>query len=136
MAEQIHFELVSPERLLMDVEAAHVIVPGSEGEFGVLPGHAPFMSTLRPGMISVFEDESQPPKKLFLKGGFVEVNAKGIVVLAEDSIDLDTVDAAQLDQDIKNATEDLELAKDALALQRAEAKLAWMGPLRDIIRQA
>lgn len=133
MAERFSFELVSPERLLMDVEAAHVVVPGTEGEFGVLPGHAPFMSTLRPGLIQVFEDENQAPKTLFLKGGFAEVNADGLVVLAEDSIDPETVDLATLDQNIRNAEEDLTAAKDALETARAEATLAWMRPLRDII---
>jgi F-type H+-transporting ATPase subunit epsilon len=134
MAELMSFELVSPERLLLDLQVAHVIVPGSEGEFGVLPGHAPLMSTLRPGLISVYEDEQKPPQVFFLKGGFVEVNSEGLVVLAEDTIDPESIDRAQLEQDIKNSMEDLSLAKDALELERAEKRLAWMKPLQEILK--
>lgn len=133
MAEHFSFELVSPERLLMDVNAVHVVVPGAEGEFGVLPGHAPLMSTLRPGLIEVFSDEKEPPIRLFLKGGFAEVNADGLVVLTEDSIDPETVDLSELDQTIRNTEEDLTASKDALETARAETALAWMRPLRDII---
>lgn len=133
MAEQMDFELVSPERLLMEVKAEHIVVPGSEGDFGVLPGHAPFMSTLRPGVIEVYEREDGEPKRLFLKGGFAEVNPDRLIVLAEDSLDPAAVELAELDREIRDAEEDLAAAKNELERRKAEDALAWMRPLRDML---
>ena len=84
MADHLHFELVSPERLLVDTEAARVLVPGSEGDFEVLPDHAPVMSTIRPGVLSVQKADGGERLEIFIRGGFAEVNTEGLVVLAED----------------------------------------------------
>jgi F-type H+-transporting ATPase subunit epsilon len=68
------FELVSPEKLLISEDVQHVVVPGVEGEFGVLAHHAPFMSTLRPGIVQVYKTEGGAPERLFVRGGFADVN--------------------------------------------------------------
>jgi F-type H+-transporting ATPase subunit epsilon len=79
----LRFELVTPERLVMSDDVYMVVVPGSEGEFGVLAGHAPFMSTLRDGEIAVFRSAGADPERIRVSGGFAEVSDKGLTVLAE-----------------------------------------------------
>lgn len=133
MAERFHFELVTPERLLIDIEAAHVVVPGEDGEFGVLPGHAPVMSALRPGIVQVEEHEGDAPRRLFVPGGFAEVTAERLTLLAEDAIDPAGVDAADLDRRIRDAEEDAAEAKDEVVRHRAEDSLLWMRALREEI---
>ncbi|HSI40476.1 MAG TPA: F0F1 ATP synthase subunit epsilon [Xanthobacteraceae bacterium] len=104
------FQLVSPERLVFSGTVTEVIVPGSEGEFGVLAGHAPFVSTLKPGILVIKGDGA--PTKLFVRGGFAEANPAGLTVLAEEAIPLAEVRPERLAQMIKDAQEDVEDAKD------------------------
>jgi F-type H+-transporting ATPase subunit epsilon len=110
MADLIAFDLVSPERLLLSEQAEMVTVPGSEGEFGVLAGHAPVISTLRPGVIDV-QGGTEVSGRFFVLGGFVEVNPLKITVLAEEAIPMEQVNEAVLDQRIQTAQEDILLAK-------------------------
>ena len=79
----LHFELVTPEKLLRSMEVWQVVVPGVDGDFGVLEGHAPFMSTVRDGSIQVFASAGAAPEIIPVEGGFAEVNEKGLTVLAE-----------------------------------------------------
>jgi F-type H+-transporting ATPase subunit epsilon len=79
----LHFELVTPERLVRSEEVHMVVVPGTEGEFGVLEGHAPFMSTLRNGDIAIYRTAAGEPERIAVEGGFAEVSASGLTVLAE-----------------------------------------------------
>ena len=79
----LHFELVTPEKLVRSAEVHQVVVPGTEGDFGVLEGHAPFMSTIRNGAIQIFETATSAPETIAVQGGFAEVNETGLTVLAE-----------------------------------------------------
>jgi F-type H+-transporting ATPase subunit epsilon len=80
----LHFELVTPERLVRSEEVHMVVVPGSEGEFGVLEGHAPFMSTIRNGELAIYRTSmGGEPERIMIEGGFAEVNDRGLTVLAE-----------------------------------------------------
>jgi F-type H+-transporting ATPase subunit epsilon len=79
----LHFELVTPERLVRSEDVHMVVVPGSEGEFGVLEGHAPFMSTIRNGELAIYLSDNAEPERIAIEGGFAEVNASGLTVLAE-----------------------------------------------------
>jgi F-type H+-transporting ATPase subunit epsilon len=79
----LHFELVTPARLVRSDDVYMVVVPGSEGEFGVLEGHAPFMSTIRDGALKVYRTENAVPEEIMIEGGFAEVSATGLTVLAE-----------------------------------------------------
>ena len=79
----LHFELVTPERLVRSEEVHMVVVPGTEGDFGVLAGHAPVMSTIRDGELAVYRSFPGEPERIPVKGGFAEVNEKGLTVLAE-----------------------------------------------------
>ena len=79
----LHFELVTPERLVRSEDVHMVVVPGTEGDFGVLAGHAPVMSTIRDGDLAVYRSEGGEPERIAVTGGFAEVNEKGLTVLAE-----------------------------------------------------
>ena len=110
------FELVSPERLVYSGTVSEVVVPGTEGEFGILAGHAPFVSTLKPGILTIKGDGA--PRKLFVRGGFAEANPQGLTVLAETAIPLADLRAENLAQMIKDAEEDVEDAKDETTRNR------------------
>jgi F-type H+-transporting ATPase subunit epsilon len=80
----LHFELVTPERLVRSEDVHMVVVPGAEGDFGVLEGHAPFMSTIRNGELAIYRaDMTGEPERIAIEGGFAEVNDRGLTVLAE-----------------------------------------------------
>ena len=79
----LRFELVTPERLVRSEEVHMVVVPGTEGEFGVLEGHAPFMSTIRNGDLAIYRAGGGEPERIAIEGGFAEVNERGLTVLAE-----------------------------------------------------
>jgi F-type H+-transporting ATPase subunit epsilon len=133
MAE-LKFELVAPERLLFSGAVAQVIVPGAEGEFTVLPLHAPVLSTLKPGVLTVtaLNGESE---RIFVRGGFVEVNPDGLTVLAEEAIPLAELSPDQLDQQLRNAEEDLADAKDEQMRLKAQEAIDHLRQLRGSLGQ-
>ena len=129
---KVEFELVSPERLLASIHADMVVVPGAEGDFGVLPNHAPLMSLLRPGVIAVYQGD-RVDQRLFVTGGFAEVNEKGCTVLADDAEPLEDIGVEQARQTLRDAEEDVGDAKTdhererltrALEVARARAEAA------------
>ncbi|MGB0571373.1 MAG: F0F1 ATP synthase subunit epsilon [Alphaproteobacteria bacterium] len=120
----VQFELVSPEKLLLSEEVQMVVVPGAEGDFGVLPGHSPMISTVRPGVIHVFESGSVK-SRIFVAGGFAEVTAERCTVLAEEAVPLDEIDRAGVEKDLQDANEDIrDAAGDEAQLGLAEARAA------------
>lgn len=129
MAGKIAFELVSPERLLESTEADMVVVPGSEGDFGVLAGHVPIISTLRPGVIEV-HDGNTVRQRIMVTGGFAEVSNDRLTVLVEEAMPLADVSAAQLDGRIRQAQEAVSEAGDAVARESAEKQLLTAQDLR------
>jgi len=129
MAEKIHFDLVSPERLLLSEDVDMVTLPGAEGYFGVLAGHAPVISTLRPGVIEVKGGET-PDLRLFVRGGFAEVEGKKVIVLAEEAIPMADFDIATLDQRIRDTEEDLVAAKTDAERARVSEALDHLRQLR------
>ena len=110
MADKLHFALVSPARELFSGEVDHVIAPGTEGEFGVLVNHAPFMSTLKNGVVRVL-DGGETTMRLFVRGGFADVTPAGLTILAEEAVNLDSVDAEQIQKDMEKLNQDI-LAED------------------------
>lgn len=82
-AADLMFELVTPERLVRSERVHMVVVPGTDGDFGVLAGHAPVMSTIRPGEIAIYASPGATPQRIAIEGGFAEVNEKGLTILAE-----------------------------------------------------
>jgi F-type H+-transporting ATPase subunit epsilon len=126
---KLHFDLVSPERLLISAEVDQVDVPGSEGDFGVMANHAPVMTTLRPGVLTI-QSPGKAGEKYFVRGGFAEVTLGGLTVLAEEAMPLAELDTAALDQRIKNAEEDVADAKDDAVRDRAKTQLDRLRELR------
>lgn len=114
----LHFELVSPARLLFSGDVASVILPGTEGEMTILPQHAPLLATLKPGVVTVTKDGGAS-ERIFVRGGFAEVNPQGLTVLAETAIPVADLDAAALNRQIKDAEEDAADAKDDEARRKA-----------------
>jgi F-type H+-transporting ATPase subunit epsilon len=127
----LHFELVSPARLLFSGDVASVQIPGSEGEMTILPNHAPVLSTLKPGVVTVEKTGGQD--RIFVRGGFAEVNAKGLTVLAETAIPMADLDGAALAQQIKNAEEDVADAKSDATKQKAQETLDHLKALQAAI---
>lgn len=118
---RIAFELVSPERLLVSRDVDMVVVPGEEGDFGALPGHAPFMSSVRPGTVEVYEGE-EASERLFVAGGFAEVTADRCTVLAEEAFPL--ADVARTDAQARLADAERALGEARDDAERAAAETA------------
>lgn len=126
------FELVSPEKLVISEEVQHVVVPGTEGEFGVLAHHAPFMSTLRPGVLKVYKTDGGEPEKLFVRGGFADVNPKGLTILADEAVPLEQLDISRIDVLIADAEEDLAEATDESQILKVELRLSHLKQMKAV----
>lgn len=132
MADKLHFELVSPARLLKSEDVDMVTVPGAEGDFGVLAGHAPVVSLVRSGVLTI-DDEGASQERVYIQGGFAEVSPTGLTVLAEEATILSEVDASELDQKIADLREDVADASTDVARAAAESDLAYHEELRAAI---
>jgi F-type H+-transporting ATPase subunit epsilon len=119
MAEKIPFDLVSPERLLLSEEADMVTIPATDGYMGVLAGHMPLITTLKPGVIDVTGGTRGRELRYFVLGGFAEVSTTKVTVLAEEAMPMADVDTVALDERIKDAEEDILLAKTETDRARA-----------------
>jgi F-type H+-transporting ATPase subunit epsilon len=129
-----HFELVSPERLIFSGEVEQVDVPGEEGEFGVFAGHAPFIATLKPGMMRVY-GASGAPQRIVVRGGFAEVGPSGLTVLAEQAVSADEYDPAMIDEAVKDTEEDITDAKSDAVRDKARQRLEQLQTLRAVLQQ-
>ncbi len=123
MAETLTLELVDPERVLASEAVEMVVLPGVEGDFGVLPNHAPLVSLLRPGVIALWEG-AKVTRRIFVAGGFVEVSEQGCTVLAEGAEPVEELDRAAVEQALRDAEEDLADAKEPSEEQRARLERA------------
>jgi F-type H+-transporting ATPase subunit epsilon len=128
-----HFELVSPEKLLVSSEVNQVDVPGEEGEFGVFAGHAPYVATLKPGVLRIYGEGA--PKAFVVRGGFAEVSPDGLTVLAEHAVLADGLDPAVITQAIKDAEEDIADAKDDVSRDKARERLEQLHRLQSALGQ-
>ena len=117
------FELVSPERLLMSEEVEMVVVPGADGDFGVLEGHAPLISALRPGTIDIHAGGTVA-RQIFVASGFSEVAGDSCTVLAEEAVDSGDIDRAAAERRVAAAREALAEAEEDAARQQAESELS------------
>src|SRR6516162_2902915 len=100
MPERVQFDLVTPERLLLSEMVEMVVVPGTEGNFGVLPGHAPLISTIRPGMIEIYEGQIVT-RRIFVVSGIAEVTPERCTVLADEAVAPDTLDRSAIEADLR-----------------------------------
>ena len=110
MAAHFHFELVSPEKLLFSGEVEEVVVPGVEGDLTVLKDHAPLMTVLRPGIVSIGVQGGKRTR-LFVRGGFADVAPTGLTILAESAMPAEQIDAAKIEIELQDANEVLAASK-------------------------
>ena len=126
------FELVSPERLLFSGDVESVVVPGAEGQFMVLKDHAPMMSTLRPGIVEVVDDASKK-KRLFVRGCFADVSWTGLTILAEQAVPVEELDLETINQEIRNAEEDVADATNEDVRRHASEKLDQLREVKSVL---
>ncbi|MEH6475554.1 MAG: F0F1 ATP synthase subunit epsilon [Sneathiella sp.] len=119
MADMVTMDLVSPEKLLLSDAYEMVVIPGAEGDFAIMAGHTPITSTLRPGVISIYEGDVEKDR-IFVNGGFAQVSDDKITVLAEEAIHVVDLDRSDLEQRVQNAAEDVEDAKDDEVKRKAQ----------------
>jgi F-type H+-transporting ATPase subunit epsilon len=123
-----HFELVSPARLLFEGPVESVVVPGIEGDMTIMANHAALMTSLRPGVVTVADGKGS--KRLFVRGGFADVNARGLTILAEQATPVEELSAEAIAKEMQNAEEDLRDARTDEAKRIATEKL---GQLKDVM---
>ena len=117
----ISFDLVSPENLIFNDEVGMIIVPGKDGDFGVLPGHSKVMSSLRPGRVMVYGEDKNLLKSFFVSGGFAEVNPEKCIVLAESVNEINSLEKATIEKEIQELeSQDADTSKDQLSIAKAK----------------
>ncbi len=124
-AEQVEFELVSPEKLLLSEKVEMVVVPGADGDFGILPRHASLISSLRTGVIAVYRQNRRDiSERIFVDGGFAEVTPERCTVLAEQAVPVGEIDRTSTEQQLKDAREDLSDATSEAERKVLERQIA------------
>jgi len=127
MTDKLNFTLVSPAREIFSGPVDHVIAPGTEGDFGVLPHHAPFMSTLKNGVVQVLEGDAIS-MRVFVRGGFADVTPEGLTILAEEAVNLAAVDAGDIAKRLEGARETASAEPDnAIAAEQVTYLEALQG---------
>src|SRR5262245_17973548 len=125
-----HFDLVSPEQILFSGEVEHVVVPGTEGEFGVLAGHAPLVAMLRPGILRILGLNEQ---RVLVVGGFAEVTPDGLTVLADRATPIEDVDPADIAADIQNLEEDVADTTDEARRDKLRTRLDQLRAVQEAL---
>jgi F-type H+-transporting ATPase subunit epsilon len=132
MADKIAFELVSPDRLLISEEVDMVVVPGTEGDFGVLHGHQPMISTVRPGILEV-QNSGSDDRCIFVNGGFAEITSDRCAVMTEEAVPVEDLKRGDLEQRIKDAEEDAQEARSDLERHLLELKLTTLREMLQVV---
>jgi len=114
MADRLQFELVTPERLLLSEMVEMVVVPGTEGNFGVLPGHAPLISTIRPGIIEIYQGQTIT-RRIFIVSGTAEVTPERCTVLADEAVSPDSLDRGSIEADLRIVEGNLPSLREQVA---------------------
>jgi F-type H+-transporting ATPase subunit epsilon len=134
MADRVQFELVTPERLLLSTEVEMVVVPGTEGNFGVLPGHAPLISTIRPGMIEIYENRVVT-ERIFIVSGIAEVTPERCTVLAEEAMPPSALDRSAIEAELQVIEGNLPSLRDQVGRAAGTDRDRLAAELRDLERQ-
>lgn len=129
----LHFELVSPERVVFSGEVEAVMLPGIEGDMTVLPGHAPLMTTLKVGFVQVTNHVNEG-SRVFVRGGFAEINAAGVTVLAERATPVEDVTPETIDREILTLQTTRDGAADHVAKQAADAAIAQLEEAKEALK--
>ncbi len=123
MAQKVELELVTPKALLRSLEADMVVVPGGEGDIGVLRHHAPMLSTLRPGVVDI-HDNNEVSDRVFVAGGFAEVTEDRCTILAEEAVPMAELSQARAEQEMDAARKAAQEAEGDYAMRKAEQRMA------------
>jgi F-type H+-transporting ATPase subunit epsilon len=134
MPDRIQFELVAPERLILDEMVEMVVVPGTEGNFGVLAGHAPLISTIRPGTIEIYEGRTVT-RRIFVVGGIAEVVPDRVTVLADEAIAPEALDRAAAEAQLQEITGNLPLLREQVARAAGTDRERLLAELRRLERE-
>ena len=132
MNDKVDFELVSPEKLLMSTQASMVVIPGTEGDFGILAGHTDIISNIRVGIVDVYADEIID-KRVFVSGGIAEVSEDRCTILADEAIVLEEIDKKTAEGRLSEAQKILDESKDEAARVTAERQVAIAQTLLDAV---
>ena len=117
----ISFDLVSPENLVFNDQVGMIIVPGKDGDLGILPGHSKVISSLRPGRVMVYGEDKNLLKSFFVSGGFAEINSEKCIVLAEDVNEIETLDKSSIQKEIQILESKSDLSsKDRIEVENAK----------------
>ena len=135
MPDLVQFELVSPERLILSTEVEMVVVPGTEGNFGVLAGHAPLISTIRPGMIEIYETRPTVSERIFVVSGIAEVTPERCTVLADEAMSPDSLDRATIEAELQTVEGNLPSLRDDLGRAAGPERERLAAELRQLERQ-
>ena len=135
MPDRFQFELVTPERLVVSIEAEMVVVPGSEGNFGVLAGHSPLISTIRPGTIDIYQDRPTVAERIFVVGGIAEVTPERCTVLAEEAMAPNSLDRGALDAELTTIEGNLPSLRDQVGRATGSEREHLLIELRQLERQ-
>jgi F-type H+-transporting ATPase subunit epsilon len=130
----VQFELVTPEQLLVSRDVDMVVVPGTEGNFGVLPGHAPLISTIRPGTIDIYEGNAIA-ERIFVAGGLAEVTPERCTVLADEAVPPESLDRAQLEAELQTIDGNMPLLRDQIGHATGTDREHLLAELRQLERQ-
>ena len=134
MAERVQFELVTPERLLLSEMVEMVVVPGTEGNFGVLPGHAPLISSIRPGTIDVYEGQ-RVTRRIFVVSGIAEVTPERCTVLADEAMPPDELDRGAIEAELQAVQGNLPSLREQVARATGPERDTLLVELRRLERQ-
>jgi F-type H+-transporting ATPase subunit epsilon len=134
MPERVQFELVTPERLLLSEMVEMVVVPGTEGNFGVLPGHAPLISSIRPGTIDVYEAQTIT-RRIFVVSGIAEVTPERCTVLADEALSPDELDRGSIEAELQTVQGNLPSLRDQVARATGTERETLLIELRRLERQ-
>jgi F-type H+-transporting ATPase subunit epsilon len=130
----LHFAFVSPESVLFSGDVDQVDLPGAEGDMGILPAHAPMVTALRPGIVTIYRGGAKEP--VVVTGGFAEIGPAGLIVLADRAVARKNFDLATLSKEIKEAEEDVADVKDEAQRDKLSRHLAQLNALRDALAAA
>jgi F-type H+-transporting ATPase subunit epsilon len=131
----VHFELVTPERLVLSTEVEMVVVPGGEGNFGVLPGHAPFISTIRPGTVDIYDAARTVIRRIFVVGGIAEVTPERCTVLADEAMAPEALDRGALDAELTEIEGNLPSLREQIAHAQGTERERLLAELRGLERR-
>ena len=130
----VQFELVTPERLILSSQVEMVVVPGSEGNFGVLPGHSPLISAIRPGTIDIYQNRAVT-ERIFVAGGIAEVTPERCTVLADEAFGIDRLDRAALDAELTEVEGNLPSLREQVGRAQGTERERLLAELRHLERQ-